>query len=205
MIMEAMLGECSLEKWKGKSLTDLLEDLATVQTKMNEARQFAAAIEFQGLIEIVEVANRINTTQNASAPWLKKAVDDMLGIALKTGRKRRGQTLLWSGFTKQLLERMAEIERMTAMRNKPATSGSNSPIVEIFPCQNCMKGGLLNQMHTITECSKRGNVCRLECRSCPLDPNTGVAPCHWRAACPNWRKRERSFTYKNFDYKRQAL
>lgn len=195
-ITKAMLTYGTTEFWKSKGPKDLAHELTTVQRSLNEKQQFEAANELQGLIEVAEMAREVILLNATSATWLKKALDDALGTVLCQGKEKRGQAIFWACIQRQMLERLAEQERRSSS-TKPKIESSSSGAAEI-PCRNCIKNGLQGQMHTVTECSKRRNPCRLECAYCPQDPVSKDFPCHWRDDCPVLRRRERNnFTRNN--------
>lgn len=202
LIMKAMLAHGTTEYWKSKGPKDLASELTTVQRSLNEKKNFEAANELQGLVEVAEMTREVIMVNPAASSWIKKALDDAIGTVLCQGREKRGQAIFWACIQRQILEKVAENERKTS-NTKTKTESTSSGAAEI-PCRNCIKNGLTNQMHTVTECSKRRNPCRLECAFCPQDPNTKEFPCHWRDDCPVLRRRERTSSSRNFGYSRQG-
>lgn len=199
-IQEAMLNMHSADKWKSLSIKDMVTDLTTVQNRLNGDKKFKAAEEFHALIEVIEVAREISNVTPTAISWLKKAADDAVGICLRLGRDQRGQPIFWNCLVKQLEDKMAT---KGSGSGSGASSSSNPPVE--FSCQNCTKGGHLNQMHSLAECARMKNPCRMECRYCPMDMETNAFPCHWRENCPNYRKRERNYAYKNISYNRSTF
>lgn len=187
-IKEAMLASGSAERWKGKSPKDLAADLMTVQRALNEKKEFAAATELQGFVEIAEFGREVAIVNPTAGPWITKGLEDATGAVLCLGKERRGQTILWACLQRELLERFAEQERKSGNKSKKQSAGSGSGVN--IPCQNCTKNGLYNVMHSISECAKRRNPCRLECRLCPPEPGTYAIPCHWRRDCPSIQRQE---------------
>lgn len=186
-IKEAMLANGSAERWKGKSPKELAADLMTVQRALNERKEFAAANELQGFVEIAEFSREVAIVNPTAGPWIAKGLEDATGAVLCLGRERRGQTILWQSLHRELLEKFAEQERKSSYKTKGQSA--NGDRVSI-PCQNCTKNGLYNVMHSIAECAKRRNPCRLECRLCPPEQGTYAIPCHWRQDCPTLQRQE---------------
>lgn len=189
-IMKALLAHGTTDFWKSKSPKEIAAELTTVQRSLNEKKCFEAANELQGLVEVAEMAREVIMLNASSATWIKKALDDAMSTVLCQGKEKRGQAIFWACIQRQMLEKMAEHERKAAAV-KPKGEASSSGAADL-PCRNCVKNGLSNQMHTITECSRRRNPCRLECAFCPQDPSTKEFPCHWRDDCPVLRRRERA-------------
>lgn len=198
-IMEAMLTFGSPDKWKGKAPRDLASELTTVQRALNEKKEFAAANELQGLVEVAETAREIIMLNPSAASWIKKALDEAIGTVLCQGKEKRGQAILWTCLQRQLIEKVAEHERQGSTKVKSTSSSSGQAEL---PCRNCIKNGLQNQMHTVAECAKRRNSCRIECAFCQQDPATKEFPCHWRDNCPTLRKWERESASRNFGFNR---
>lgn len=194
-IMKAMLNHGNAENWKNKAPKDLAAELTTVQRSLNEKKEFEAASELQGLIEVAEMAKEVVMLNTTTSSWIKRALDDAIGTVLCLGKEKRGQAIFWQCLQRQILEKVAEQDKKPII-NKPKIDSSSSGFAEI-PCRNCVKNGIYNQMHTVTECSKRRNPCRLECAYCPQDPVTKEFPCHWRDDCPMLRRRERATSSRN--------
>lgn len=199
-IMKAMLAFNSVDSWKSKSPKDLAAELTTVQRNLNEKKLFEAANELQGLIEVAEMAKEVILVNSSASVWLKKALDDAIGTVLCLGKEKRGQAIFWACIQRQMIEKMAEHEKKTTSF-KPKSESSSSGASEL-PCRNCIKNGLQNQLHTVSECAKRKNPCRLECAYCPQDPTTKEFPCHWRDDCPVLRRRERYNANRNNGFNR---
>lgn len=199
-IMKAMLAHGTTEFWKSKNPKEIAAELTTVQRNLNEKKNFEAANELQGLVEVAEMAREVIMLNASAASWIKKALDDALATVLCQGKEKRGQAIFWACIQRQMLEKIAEQERRTSAA-KAKTESTSSGLAEI-PCRNCIKNGLQGQLHTVSECAKRRNPCRLECAFCPQDPNTKEFPCHWRDDCPVLRRRERNNTSRNSGFYR---
>lgn len=199
-IMKAMLAYGSAESWKSKAPKELAAELTTVQRALNEKKQFDAANELQGLVEVAEMAREVVLVNSSASNWIKKALDDAIGTVLCLGKEKRGQAIFWTCIQRQIIEKVAEQDKK-ATAIKPKSESSSSGAAEI-PCRNCIKNGLQNMMHTVTECAKRRNPCRLECAFCPQDPTTKEFPCHWRDECPVLRRRERNNSTRNSGFNR---
>lgn len=199
-IMKAMLSYGTSDYWKSKAPKELAAELTTVQRSLNEKKQFEAASELQGLVEVAEMAREVVLLNSAASGWIKKALDDAIGTVLCLGKEKRGQAIFWQCVQRQLIEKVAEQEKKASII-KPKNESSSSGAAEI-PCRNCIKNGLHNQFHTVSECAKRKNPCRIECAFCTQDPSTKEFPCHWRDDCPTLRRRERSNATRNFGYNR---
>lgn len=191
IIKEKMLELGSAESWKNKTIEDLPGGLSTVQTLLNESRNFDAGKELQGFIEIAEIARETVLVTPAATHWIKKGIDEALGTVLRLGKERKGQPTLWACMTKHHLKRYAENEKEAGVSKPKALEPPKQKKAE-FPCLNCAKAGKPGLMHTLTECARLGNACSLECRNCPAEAGTNNPPCHWREFCPTLRKRERT-------------
>lgn len=194
-IMKAMLNHGSADSWKAKAPKELAGELTTVQRSLNEKKEFEAASELQGLVEIAEMAREIVMMNASASTWIKRALDDAIGTVLCLGKEKRGQAIFWACIQRQIVEKVAEQEKKPSI-TKPKGESSSSGMAEI-PCRNCVKNGLYNQMHTVSECARRRNPCRLECAYCPHDAVTKEFPCHWRDDCPAIRRRERASSSRN--------
>lgn len=183
-IKEAMLEFGTAERWKAKCPRELVQDLTTVQRALNEKREFTAANELQGFVEVAEVGREVVIINPMAETWINKGLQEATATVLCQGRERRGQAIFWSCLQRQLIDKLAEQEKKLINKFKSAKSSGEVAI----PCQNCTKNGLFNVMHSIAECAKLKNPCRLECRQCPPEPGTGAIPCHWRQDCPGLRK-----------------
>lgn len=198
-IREAMLDETTAENWKSKQIDDFPSAFATVQRALNEEKEFDAAKEMQGIIEVAEVVREINLVNPTAAPWLKKGMDEAIGVVLRMGKERKGQSIFWGCLAKHLIKRFAEKEKDDkAAKTKPVEPPKEKKAE--YPCPNCIKSGKPNMMHTLADCARMGNPCKLECRSCPCEPGTNNYPCHWNSSCPNARKRDRSSSSRNPGY-----
>lgn len=202
-IEEAMLRQNTIKEWGNKQIRDIARDLASVQNKLHTEREFPAARELHGLIEMVEVTKEITSVNPSALPWMKKAVDDAIEVALRQGTDQRGQAVFWGCLTKHLADHMADGERQWAQQRRQTTGSTTTTTTSLIPCQNCVKNGVQGQFHTLGECAKRKNVCKMECRNCPQDPETHTFPCHWREQCPNLRNKENR-PYRNMPYSRAA-
>lgn len=67
-IKEAMLDFGSAERWKAKCPRELVQDLITVQRALNEKKEFVAANELQGFVEVAEVGRDVVKTLSTSFP-----------------------------------------------------------------------------------------------------------------------------------------
>lgn len=198
-ILKAMLNYGTSDYWKSKAPKDLAAELTTVQRSLNEKKQFEAANELQGLVEVAEMAREVVLLNSSASTWIKKALDDAIGTVLCLGKEKRGQAIFWQCVQRQLIEKVAEQGQKTSIVKSKAESSSSG--AADIPCRNCIKNGLQNQFHTVTECSKRKNPCRLECAFCVQDPVTKEFPCHWRDDCPVLRRRERSSSTRYSGFK----
>lgn len=198
-ILKAMLSYGTSDYWKSKAPKDLAAELTTVQRSLNEKKQFEAANELQGLVEVAEMAREVVLLNSSASTWIKKALDDAIGTVLCLGKEKRGQAIFWQCVQRQLIEKVAEQGQKTSIVKSKAESSSSG--AADIPCRNCIKNGLQNQFHTVTECSKRKNPCRLECAFCVQDPVTKEFPCHWRDDCPVLRRRERSSSTRYSGFK----
>lgn len=199
-IKEAMLEQVSADRWKLKQPRELAADLMTVQRALNERREFAAANELQGLVEIAEVGREIVIMNPTAISWIGKGLEDAIGAVLCQGRERRGQSIFWECLQRQIIEKFAEQERKSNYKIKTQTPSNGTVNI---PCQNCTKNGLLNVMHSVSECAKRRNPCRLECRLCPPEQGTNAIPCHWRMDCPTLQRQEqKSSSYRTYGFNR---
>lgn len=193
--MKAMLAYGTTEYWKSKGPKELAAELTTVQCTLNEKKNFEAANELQGLIEVAEMAREVIMVNAAVSSWIKKTLDDAIGTVLCQGKEKRRQAIFWTCIQRQIIEKVAEQDKKSSY-TKPKTESSSSGAAEL-PCRNCIQNGLQNQMHTVSECAKRRNICRLECAYCPQKPITKEFPSHWRDDCPVLRRRERTSSSRN--------
>lgn len=198
-IMKGMLNHGNADYWKNKAPKELASELTTVQRALNEKKEFEAASELQGLVEIADTAREIVMLNANASTWIKRALDDAIGAVLCLGKEKRGQAIFWACIQRQILEKVAEQDKKPS-NTKPKSESSSSGMAEI-PCRNCVKNGLQNQMHTVSECARRRNPCRLECAFCPQDPVSKEFPCHWRDECPLIRRRERANNLRNGFYR----
>lgn len=146
------------------------------------------------------MAREVVLLNSNASTWIKKALDDAIGTVLCLGKERRGQAIFWQCVQRQLVEKVAEHGQKTSSY-KSKNDSSSSGAADI-PCRNCIKNGLQNQYHTVTECARRKNPCRLECAFCIQDPITKEFPCHWRDDCPVLRRRERTNSTRNTGFSR---
>lgn len=110
-IKEVMLAIGSAERWKGKSPRDIAADLMTVQRTLNEKKEFAAANELQGFVEIAEFSPEVAIVNPTAGSWISKGLEDATWAVLCQGKERRGQTILSACLQRELLEKFAEQER----------------------------------------------------------------------------------------------
>lgn len=192
IIKEKMMVQGTAESWKNKTIEELPNALGTVLNSLNESRNFDAAKEFQGFIEIAEIARETVLVTPSATFWLKKGIEEAIGTIFRLGKERKGQPTLWACLEKHHLKRFAENEKEASIPKKIKILDPPITKKAEFPCTNCAKMGKPGLMHTLTECARLGNACGLECRNCPADPTTNNPPCHWREFCPTLRKRDRS-------------
>lgn len=75
----------TIKEWRGKQIREIARDLASVQNKLHAEKEFPAVRELHGLIEMIEVAKEITSVNPSAVPWMKKAVDDAIEVALCRG------------------------------------------------------------------------------------------------------------------------
>lgn len=190
-ILNAMQKEATDKEWKSKTVRDLASDIRTVMNKLHGQANTDAARELSGLLEVVEAAEGITIARSGSTAWIRKGLEDAVSIVLRLGREHRGHPVLWGCLVKQLLDRVADLESHVEQLQQGRKDKSSSSSGD--GCQNCAASGRPFQKHTLGDCFKRGNPCRLPCRFCNLDPSTGAYPMHWRDDCPSYKKRERNY------------
>lgn len=203
-IEEVMLAQNTVKEWKGKQIRDIARDLASVQNKLHMKREFPAARKMHGLIEMVEVAKDITAINPSASPWMKKIVDEAIEVALREGTEQRGQAVFWSCMTKHLADHVDDGERQWKIQGNRSYGTNTSTATTQVECPNCVKNGTKGQYHTLGECAKRRNPCKMECRNCPQDNETQQFPCHWREQCPNAQARDRQ-PYQSLSYSRPAF
>lgn len=89
-IQDMMREVNSVDKWRTKSISETADDLTMVQSRINDDQEFAAAKQLQGLVEVVNAAKEITAINPTATSWIKKAIDEAIGIALRLRKEHGG-------------------------------------------------------------------------------------------------------------------